>query len=92
MSINTSNSFTGLAKPQQSYLMLILGRFFLGINSGLNAGLVPMYLSELPPKSMRGGVSYHVVCYVCFRHYYFVCWYLTNYVYCNEKHYPTLRR
>ena len=37
--------------------MLIIGRLFIGVNAGLNAGLIPMYLSEISPTNLRGMVN-----------------------------------
>merc|ERR1712223_1787245 len=47
----------GCSKFLASYELLILGRYLIGINCGLNTSLVPMYISEIPPTTLRGGLG-----------------------------------
>ncbi|XP_063978616.1 glucose transporter type 1 isoform X5 [Diachasmimorpha longicaudata] len=47
----------GFTKVANSYEMLFLGRFVIGINCGLNTSLVPMYISEIAPLNLRGGLG-----------------------------------
>lgn len=41
----------------QSIECLIFGRFFIGLNCGLNTALVPMYLSEIATVNLRGALG-----------------------------------
>lgn len=47
----------GLSKPCNSYEMIMIGRFVIGLNCGLNSGLCPMYIVELSPVRIRGSVG-----------------------------------
>ena len=45
------------SKYAASYEMLIAGRFFIGVNAGISAGISPMYLTEISPTALRGAVG-----------------------------------
>ncbi|XP_044732750.1 glucose transporter type 1 [Chrysoperla carnea] len=47
----------GFTKISHSYEMLFFGRFIIGVNCGLNTSLVPMYISEIAPLNLRGGLG-----------------------------------
>jgi len=53
----------GMSKNVGSFQFLLAGRLVAGINSGLNGGLCPMYLSEVSPLSLRGalGTAYQLI-------------------------------
>ncbi|XP_024936497.1 glucose transporter type 1 isoform X6 [Cephus cinctus] len=47
----------GCTKIAHAYEMLFFGRFVIGVNCGLNTSLVPMYISEIAPLNLRGGLG-----------------------------------
>ncbi|XP_060520546.1 glucose transporter type 1 isoform X3 [Cylas formicarius] len=53
----TGGSLMWCAKVANSYEMLFFGRFIIGVNCGLNTSLVPMYISEISPLNLRGGLG-----------------------------------
>ncbi|KAL3099460.1 hypothetical protein niasHS_002915 [Heterodera schachtii] len=40
-----------------NYFLLYIGHFTIGLTSGLNSGLAPMYLMELSPANLRGSLG-----------------------------------
>lgn len=47
----------GFSKMARSWEMLIVGRFVVGLYSGLSTGFVPMYVGEVSPTSLRGAMG-----------------------------------
>ncbi|XP_052005770.1 solute carrier family 2, facilitated glucose transporter member 4-like [Xyrauchen texanus] len=47
----------GMSKISRSFEMMILGRFIIGAYCGLASGLVPMYVGEIAPTSLRGALG-----------------------------------
>uniref|UniRef100_UPI00398EDE23 solute carrier family 2, facilitated glucose transporter member 2 n=1 Tax=Pristiophorus japonicus TaxID=55135 RepID=UPI00398EDE23 len=47
----------GLAKMGPSYIFVIAGRAVTGVYCGLSTGLVPMYIGEISPTSLRGALG-----------------------------------
>ncbi|KAI3357340.1 hypothetical protein L3Q82_015486 [Scortum barcoo] len=50
-------AFMGFSKLAASFEMLIIGRFIVGLYSGLSTGFVPLYLEEISPTSLRGALG-----------------------------------
>ncbi|XP_072509779.1 solute carrier family 2, facilitated glucose transporter member 3 [Notamacropus eugenii] len=48
------SALLGFAKSAKSVEMLILGRLVIGLFCGLSTGLVPIYIGEVSPTSLRG--------------------------------------
>uniref|UniRef100_A0A671PGV4 Solute carrier family 2, facilitated glucose transporter member 1-like n=1 Tax=Sinocyclocheilus anshuiensis TaxID=1608454 RepID=A0A671PGV4_9TELE len=47
----------GFSKLAESWEMLIIGRFIVGLYSGLSTGFVPVYVGEIAPTSLRGALG-----------------------------------
>ncbi|XP_069753700.1 solute carrier family 2, facilitated glucose transporter member 2 isoform X2 [Narcine bancroftii] len=47
----------GLAKMGPSHILVITGRAITGVYCGLSSGLVPMYIGEISPTSLRGALG-----------------------------------
>ncbi|XP_036386297.1 solute carrier family 2, facilitated glucose transporter member 1 [Megalops cyprinoides] len=47
----------GFSKLGASWEMLIIGRFVVGLYSGLSTGFVPMYVGEISPTALRGALG-----------------------------------
>ncbi|XP_078083067.1 solute carrier family 2, facilitated glucose transporter member 11-like isoform X2 [Mustelus asterias] len=47
----------GLSRTAKSVEMILIGRFFTGVNAGVGMNINPMYLGESAPKEIRGMVA-----------------------------------
>ncbi|KAM9828592.1 solute carrier family 2, facilitated glucose transporter member 1-like [Syngnathus typhle] len=47
----------GFSKMAASWELLIIGRFVVGLYSGLSTGFVPIYVEEISPTSLRGAMG-----------------------------------
>lgn len=50
-------AFMSFSKLASSFEMLIIGRFVVGVYSGLATGFVPIYVEEISPTSLRGALG-----------------------------------
>ncbi|XP_030075694.1 solute carrier family 2, facilitated glucose transporter member 11 isoform X2 [Microcaecilia unicolor] len=57
---------SGFSRRAKSFEMIVLGRVFAGINSGVSMNIQPMYLGESSPKKMRGAVAMTSACFTAF--------------------------
>ncbi|XP_069755488.1 solute carrier family 2, facilitated glucose transporter member 9-like [Narcine bancroftii] len=55
----------GLSRMLHSPEMVILGRFAIGIHSGLSLSIVPMYLGEIAPFNLRGFLGLIPTIFIC---------------------------
>ena len=53
----TGAILSGCSKPAGAYEMIIVGRLLIGIACGLFTGLAPLYITEVAPLSIRGGMG-----------------------------------
>lgn len=52
-----ASGLMGFSKMAKSWEMLIIGRFIVGLYSGLSTGFVPMYVGEVSPTALRGALG-----------------------------------
>ncbi|KAM9236606.1 solute carrier family 2, facilitated glucose transporter member 9 isoform 1-T1 [Leptosomus discolor] len=48
-----------------SFEMLILGRIIMGVDAGISLSALPMYLSEISPKEIRGSLGQVTAIFIC---------------------------
>uniref|UniRef100_A0A8C3VCS4 Solute carrier family 2, facilitated glucose transporter member 5 n=1 Tax=Catharus ustulatus TaxID=91951 RepID=A0A8C3VCS4_CATUS len=50
-------ALSGFSRMAKSFEMIMLSRFFTGVNAGVSMNIQPMYLAESAPKKLRGAVA-----------------------------------
>ncbi|KAM9178666.1 solute carrier family 2, facilitated glucose transporter member 11-like [Mergus octosetaceus] len=48
---------SGFSQMAKSFEMIMVSRFFTGVNAGVSMNVQPMYLAESAPKKLRGAVA-----------------------------------
>lgn len=48
---------SAISQPTSAWEVLLVGRLIVGFTAGLNTVLVPIYLSEIAPLRLRGGIG-----------------------------------
>ena len=46
-----------VSEPMEAWEVLLVGRLVVGLCAGLNTVIVPTYVSEVAPVSIRGGIG-----------------------------------
>ena len=46
-----------VSEPMEAWEVLLVGRLVVGLCAGLNTVIVPTYVSEIAPVSIRGGIG-----------------------------------
>ncbi|XP_030621911.1 solute carrier family 2, facilitated glucose transporter member 9 [Chanos chanos] len=54
-----------LGERAGSFEMLIVGRFIIGLDSGIALSVLPMYLGEIAPRQLRGSIGQFNSIFIC---------------------------
>ncbi|XP_051864863.1 solute carrier family 2, facilitated glucose transporter member 9 isoform X2 [Pristis pectinata] len=54
-----------LSETADSFEMLIVGRFVIGVNGGISLSALPMYLGEISQKQIRGSLGQIMAIFIC---------------------------
>ncbi|XDV37880.1 hypothetical protein PO909_007411 [Leuciscus waleckii] len=54
-----------LGETARSFEMLIIGRFIIGMDSGVALSVLPMYLGEISPRQVRGSIGQFHAIFIC---------------------------
>uniref|UniRef100_A0A8C1PBI4 Solute carrier family 2 member 9 n=1 Tax=Cyprinus carpio TaxID=7962 RepID=A0A8C1PBI4_CYPCA len=54
-----------LGETAGSFEMLIIGRFIIGMDSGVSLSVLPMYLGEISPRQVRGSIGQFHSIFIC---------------------------
>ncbi|XP_077575180.1 solute carrier family 2 member 15b isoform X1 [Stigmatopora nigra] len=55
----------GLSRAWREPSMVVIGRFIVGVHSGISLSVVPMYLGEIAPKNLRGFLGLIPSIHIC---------------------------